>query len=542
MFIDARSVDPDKVLEAELCVVGGGAAGITLARECINSAFRVILLESGGLKYDKETQLLAAGEVSGHDYYPLVTARLRLLGGSTNHWNGFCLPLDASDFTEREWVKDSGWPFDRSHLEPFYERAQPICKLGPYRYEYLDWKAEEKKHGQTPFPMAAHRFITTVGQSSHVGAEAINAFASVGREAAKFGEVYRQELEHAPTIRTYLYANVVEIETNESASEVSRVRVACLNGNRFWVKAKLFVLATCAIQNARLLLLSNSRQQTGLGNQHDLVGRYFMEHPSISGAGRLMVSDPSLSRGIYERHLRQGTRLTCLITPAPAAQRKDKLLNCSIRLHPDPEDLVAIRAFKRIAHRLRGNDVPGDLSKDLINVVADMDGVARHIYRRTWHKASEFETLERYKLTYSAEQAPNPSSRVSLSDEKDAMGQPRAKLEWRLTESDLGNARVVLQNLGEELGRISVGRVKVELADENETLSKSFAGSWHHMGTTRMSADPKKGVVDKNCRVHGIGNLFIASSSTFPTSGHANPTLTIVALTVRLADHLKELL
>ncbi|MGH8654324.1 MAG: hypothetical protein ACREYE_20125 [Gammaproteobacteria bacterium] len=116
MFIDARSVDPDKVLETELCVVGGGAAGITLARECINSAFRVILLESGGLKYDKETQLLAAGEVSGHDYYPLVTARLRLLGGSTNHWNGFCLPLDASNFTEREWVKDSGWPFDRSHL------------------------------------------------------------------------------------------------------------------------------------------------------------------------------------------------------------------------------------------------------------------------------------------------------------------------------------------------------------------------------------------------------------------------------------------
>lgn len=122
------------------------------------------------------------------------------------------------------------------------------------------------------------------------------------------------------------------------------------------------------------------------------------------------------------------------------------------------------------------------------------------------------------------------------------MGQPRAKLEWRLTESDLGNARVVLQNLGEELGRISVGRVKVELADQNERLSKSFAGSWHHMGTTRMSADPKKGVVDKNCRVHGIGNLFIASSSTFPTSGHANPTLTIVALTVRLADQLKELL
>ncbi|MGH8580253.1 MAG: GMC family oxidoreductase [Gammaproteobacteria bacterium] len=390
--------------------------------------------------------------------------------------------------------------------------------------------------------MAAHRFITTVGQSSHVGADAIKAFALVGREPARFGEIYRPELEHAPNIQTYLYANVAEIETNESASEVSRVRVACLSGNRFWVKAKLFVLATCAIQNARLLLLSNKRQHTGLGNQHDLVGRYFLEHPTIPRAGRLMVSDPSLSRGIYERHLRQGARLTCLIAPALDAQRRDKLLNCSIRLHNDAEDLGAIKSFKHIIHRLRGDDVSGDLSKDLIMVVADIDGVARYVYRRTWRRASEFETAERYRLTYSAEQAPNPSSRVSLSNEKDALGQPRAKLEWRLMESDLRNARVVLQKLGEELGRISVGRVKVELADENEALSKSFAGSWHHMGTTRMSADPKKGVVDKNCRVHGIGNLFIASSSTFPTSGHANPTLTIVALTLRLADHLKELL
>lgn len=248
MITDARSLPKNTEIDTDVCVVGAGAAGITLARELSGQSFSVCLLESGGLEFQEDTQSLYAGENVGLPYN-LANERLRFFGGTTNHWGGYCRPLDDIDFKVRDWIPNSGWPFDKAHLIPYYERALKICQLGePYTFDVADWESEE-----TPrLPFIGNRVVTKLFRLS---------------PPTRFGRVYRNEISRSGNISTYLHANAVEIETDENARTVTRLRVASLEGNSFWVSAKLFILATGGIENPRLLLNSNKRQSVGLGNQ-----------------------------------------------------------------------------------------------------------------------------------------------------------------------------------------------------------------------------------------------------------------------------------
>ena len=322
LLIDARTLPEHTIIEAEVCIVGAGAAGITVAREFIGQPFQVCLLESGGLEFEKDTQDLYAGENIGHPYFQLDRTRLRFLGGTTNHWGGFCRPLDQIDFETREWIPHSGWPFDKTHLVPFYERAQYICQLGPFSYDVKDWETEN-----TPrIPFVGDRVVTQLFQFSS--------------PPTHFGKVYRVEIDRATNVRTFLYANVVDIETTNNATTVTRARVACLQGNRFWVSAKLFILAAGGIENPRLLLLSNKVQRAGLGNENDLVGRFFMEHPEFA-SGSWLLSDPRLPLGLYKVHHKvnngKKVKVRGMVTLSPEIIRSEGLLSASATLEPsDP--------------------------------------------------------------------------------------------------------------------------------------------------------------------------------------------------------------
>ncbi|MDA2917048.1 GMC family oxidoreductase [Nitrospinae bacterium AH_259_B05_G02_I21] len=522
MLIDARSLPKDKVIETEVCIVGAGAAGIALAREFVGQEFRVCLLESGSLGFEEDTQALYKGENIGLPYFPLHRCRLRFFGGSTNHWDGWCRPLDAIDFETRDWIPHSGWPFSKSHLGPFYERAQSICQLGPFTYDVKFWE-NPKKSPRLPFKDG--RVITKIYQRS---------------PPTKFGEVYRNEIIHADNISTYLYTNVVDIETNNTAQTVTRVRTATLEGNKFWVLAKLFILATGGIENARLLLLSNKVQSTGLGNQNDLVGRFFMEHPAMF-SGVFLPSDPHLPLGLY--HMVQGKRTIGALTLAEGVLRREKMVNISATLIPVTRlgyyyktSSRGVTSFRHNLRATRQGGAPDDFWKHLRNVLVDTDDVATAIHGKTLNP--NFLAIRLYNHI---ETTPNPKSRVTLSDERDRLGQNRARLDWRLSAIDKRSMRRAHEIIGQELGRAGLGRLKVELGEDDTTWPSSLKGLSHHMGTTRMHVDPNKGVVDENCKVHGISNLFIAGSSVFPTSGPNTPTLTIVALAVRLADHVKKL-
>lgn len=519
MLIDARSISSGQALEADVCIAGAGAAGITLAREFIGQPFRVALIESGGFDLEADTQALYQGETAGHPYFPLDICRLRYFGGTTNHWAGTCRPLDESDFEPRDWVPYSGWPFLRAHLDPFYQRAQPICQLGPYTYDVNAWTNSE----HVPFRLTSTHLITDVFQYS---------------PPTRFGEVYRDELIKAGNITIYLHANVVDIETPENAAEVTRLQVATLEGNRFSLSGRFFVLALGGIETPRLLLSSNKIQKTGLGNQHDRVGRFFMDHP-ILRAGTIALSDSEASFAtslpLYQGYTIKGSVIKGFLSPSIETQRERGLLNFGARPEYVPQRHVSegMMSWDVLRQAVHERQIPEGLFEHIINIIGDLDDIIAQRFRK--------KSQRMLALRYWQEPAPNPDNRVTLIEERDALGLPKIHLSWPLTELDQRTMYEALTLIGQELGSAGIGRLRLNDAVD-ELWSDWMAGSYHHMGTTRMSKDPKQGVVDEHLRVHNVANLFIASSAVFPTAGQANPTLTIVALTIRLADHLKELM
>lgn len=527
MFIDARAVPKNTTVKTDICIVGAGAAGITLARELIGQPFQVCLLESGGLQPEVETQQLYRGSSVGFPYFPMEATRLRYFGGTTNHWGGACRPLDPIDFQVREWVPHSGWPFDRDRLVPFYRRAQDVLELGPFAYSAEEWL----KAVPPPAAFDGQTLRNAVLQRS---------------PPTRFGQVYRNEIERAPNVRTYLNANVLEIETVEAGNAVRRLRVSSLARNDFFVSARAYVLATGGIENARLLLLSDKVNPKGVGNANGHVGRFFMEHPMTGWNNPSIIVPMDFPLRFYHARFEAALQvnetpsaatLWGFITPSEQTLRREKLLSCGIAVRaepePEPRGVVSARHFKRSLGR---GEWPEDFWEHIGNVVADFDDIAM----RGWRKLTGRERpVNKIEVAYWGEPQPNPQSRVYLSEERDALGQRRVVLDWRLTAQDHRTMRTVLELLGRELGKAGIGRLRIAPAVLNGEWESLFQGSFHHMGTTRMHVDPEQGVVDPDCRMHEVSNLYIAGSSVFPAAGHANPTLTLVALAVRLADHIK---
>jgi choline dehydrogenase-like flavoprotein len=563
VFLDARSIADGTVLDADLCVIGAGAAGITLAQELSGTSIRVAVLESGDVSFDDATQELAAGPVVGLPYFPLDTARLRYFGGSTNHWGGLCRPFEPEDFETKDWVPMSGWPISRTDLDPFYERARVIANVASGDWDLDDWL---ERDSDEPLPLPPDRVVTRVAQV-------------VKKAVRSFGANYHDDLERAANVTVYLRANAVEIETDEAGSTATRVRAATLSGNRFAVTARRFVVAVGGIENPRLLLASNSRFPAGLGNSNDLVGRYFLEHPRFLG-GILMPVDSHIPVDLYDDHHVAGTELEGYLSLSRDVLRAEGMVDVQVRLTPtyaasfvgalDSDD---IKSFQVLAGAVHGGKID-DFARHLSNVVGDLltwqrytipgspipvpyPEVVGQLMRSTPVEAQSLipdllgdvagaayadvydAPVESVALTPRIESAPIPDSRVSLASDRDPLGMPRAQLDWRLSELDRHSARRALEIVAAEIGRGGLGRVKITFDETAHDWPADLAGGWHHMGTTRMSDDPRTGVVDRDCRVHGFANLYIAGSSVFPTPGSGTPTLTIVALALRLADHLR---
>jgi choline dehydrogenase-like flavoprotein len=349
-------------------------------------------------------------------------------------------------------------------------------------------------------------------------------------------------LERAANVTVYLHANAVDLVPIESGRGLSHVQGATLEGRRFTVRAQRFVLATGAIENARLLLASGGTAARGLGNDHDLVGRFFMEHLSFP-AGLLVPTNETLSFKLYNEHRpMQGGRGTgqAFLTLPETVLRRERLLNVRAWL-PPARDLEALRGTSEGVESVFG--LIGGLGDDhtgerLAEIASHLDEIAVYGYRRFLRPAE----LHAHWLYFHMEQPPNRDSRVTLGTERDELGLPRVRLDWEIGDAAKDAFHRTVRLIAEELGRSGIGRVKMVATDPETgwpTTDRGLRGAWHQMGTTRMHSDPSLGVVDADCRVHGIDNLYIAGSSVFPTTGYTNPTLTIVALALRMADQLK---
>ena len=563
MFADAREVSDGSLLETDLCIVGAGAAGITLAREFANTRVRVTILESGGLELTTQSIDLNRGESVGLPYFPLATARLRYFGGTTNHWGGVCRPFHADDFERQEWIPFSGWPIRKTDVDPYYEQAASICHVASWQvYSAQRYGCERAVLFGSPFqPRVTQRVANSQGN---------------------FRLRFEKELQQAANVTVFLNANVADILTDESGNSVRSLRVVTFGPNRFSIRARMFVLAAGGIENPRILLAARSQREGGLGNQHDLVGRFFLEHPRFV-AGQIVPANPYLPIGLYDWHHYQKADVKSHLGLTPDVLRREAMGEVLLRFEPDfvgafstVKSSAPVASLRAVADPIKSGHMPEDLAHHVKVVLHDLShwktaslpgaplpvprpelvrevarssaaatnalipALAGNVGALTYRKLGGNPRLNRLLVTAIMQPNPNPASRVTLSHERDALGMPRSRLDWRLTDADRQAVYRTMEILGITVGRTGLGRLRITFERDGTSWPDDLVGGFHTMGTTRMSDDPRSGVVDKNCRIHGISNLYVAGSSVFPTAGSGTPTLTLVTLALRLAAKLKK--
>lgn len=530
MFIDTREIQDGATVQTTVCVIGGGIAGMTIALELNKHGIDTCLLESGGFLPDEQTRDLYRGENVGLPYAFGDGFRSRFLGGSSNCWGGWCRPWDAWEFEKREWIPHSGWPFGLAEVKSHLQRVHDALQLGPLNYDPAFWEAAINKKDVRRIPFTGGRIRDIVCQFS---------------PPTRFGTVYRATLEQSRCVRAYLYANVVELETDATARNITNVRVRTLTGKSMNVAARLVILATGGIENPRLLLASNKTQTAGLGNADDLVGRFFMDHPRLY-SGTVQFKTPWAVNKLYDAIFhRQNPEIAAYGRPiaaqlglVPELMKQEQLLGCyvwfsSVFAGAGTAAAEALQRINRAMHQLE--PLAATLRQDLPTLIANPIDTLNFTFSRLLRPRSRIKSV---RLQAIIEPDPNPDSRVTLSDEKDQLGMNRVRVRWKLGSAVQRTFDRTLAIVADELQREGIADIELDPALEGKSWPTSLESTWHHMGTTRMHDSPRYGVVDRNCRVHSVNNLYIAGSSVFPTGGTNYPTTTIVALALRLADHI----
>jgi choline dehydrogenase-like flavoprotein len=505
---DAREVAGSAELHADLCIVGAGPAGLVLARELVGIDRTVILLESGGSDTEPAAQELNRGDVNGIAYSGLDQTRHRQIGGTTNTWNtplrtlmgAKYVPLDPWDFEPRSGPGPSGWPFDGAALRTYYRRAQGVCGLGAF-----DYTGERTGGSASALPLP-----------SPILSPAIYQFGP----AALFTQTYPEQLAASNNVTLLHQGTACGLRIDSNARTATGIDVATLSGTRFRIRARLFVLAAGAVENARLLLLSREPGRDAPGNAGGWVGRCFMEHPRDRSL-RLIPAGPEVYRqaAFYDRHeWDNGVTTAGRMAFDPRIGERSELPNASITLLPLPRDSApGARLLKRVARRLGAPRLAATAPRGYGWSTTDCPD--RH-YRG-------------FQLLLNLEQFPHPENRIVLGAKPDRLGLQRAALHWQWRAPDQSRLDRLRETIAEAFRATELGRIEM---DRN---ARPDLSAHHHAGTVRMHDTPRQGAVDADTRVHGMDNLYVTGSAVFPTAGYANPTLTIVALALRLADHLK---
>ena len=525
MRIDCAHESPEAAT-ADVAIVGSGAAGQAAARRALARGCSVLLIESGGADYEAATADLNRGEIIGQHYHPLEHSRLRFFGGTTAIWGGRCADLDDIDFERRDWVDHSGWPIGPQDIASYVEEAHGLLGVDSVRPEHL----------------AASPPIDQL-----TGGELEVRWWKFDPLFDRFTIDRAADLESHPRCTLIVHATVREIVLCRDSGTVERLDVRTPEGKRIDIRARHYILAAGGIENPRILLNSNSVAGNGVGNDHDLVGRFFMEHPHARGGRIVGGADWRWLKAFARRRIGE-IEVSPTLTPSVDLQRKDGLLNSSVTVavRPPADGTHALpkRAYLHVRHRTAPTRAGRGLWKATRRAVRAYTEMTGPLHPWLLKRVRGLDLA----LVIRAEQAPNRNSRVMLGDQVDATGMRRVALDWRLSPIDVDSIAGLIGALGREARRLGMGSVEPAkwLSDPakkwvtDDLISAHPLGGFHHMGTTRMASDPRHGVTDGWGRVYGIHNLHIAGSSLFPTGGWANPTLTLVALALRTADRVAD--
>lgn len=531
MLIDLCAIENERQFDCDICVVGAGPAGIALADRLRGSGLSILLVESGGFNLELGTQGLYQGQREGAPYFRLDACRWRMFGGSSVRWGGWCKPLQPNDYTQRDWLPLSGWPISALDLQPYHDDAAALFELPNAKFDLASWA------GRLPKPLPLD------------GADLVNGVFQHSPET-DFGRMYRQRLVDAPNVTVLVHANVTQLRLKPGTAEVGSIELASLNGMRATARPRAVVLACGGIENARLLLASQADRPAGLGNEHDMVGRCFMEHLHVPVGHILAHPGKQWSQAFFAKAVFDDVRLRGVLIPSEQGLQKHRLLSTSIAIEkasfsfgtpfvgwPPQLTFPFVQYYRE--HRFTAQ---GAVVEYIKHTAERFEGLPRRF--GTWIEAKKARSRANangsadqvYSVYFRAEQAPDPANRIMLDSKRDALGVPRTKLIWSLKPLDVESVNGWTRVLDHELRQRDLGRFIEPAQDWTENV----LGGPHHMGSTRMSADERQGVVDQDCRVHSVNNLYVAGSSVFATSGYVNPTYTIVLLALRLADALRK--
>jgi choline dehydrogenase-like flavoprotein len=536
--LEARSGDIDVI------IVGAGAAGFTLANALIGSGLTVLMLEAGGARMTRVTQEPYEGDLADPSVHPwLHHYRIRATGGSSRIWGGRCIPFDPIDFADRPWAPGPGWPISYETLEPFYAAAQDAAEAGAYDYD-----PKTVLPGQ-PAELAP-------GLDGPLIQTRLERFS----RPTNFARRYLDQLRQATNVHLLAEAPVTGVRLAPEGDRVDHLEVRAPDGSVRQLRARRYVLAMGGLETVRLLLASDDVIPGGIGGEYGVLGRYYMSHMAAT-AGRIVFNRPAEIAFDYafdadEIYVRRRIALTA------KAQREIGGLNTIFRTHlPDPADprhgdpilsamyLVKDLILYEYSRRLREQRPTlktrlahiGNVLGDPVRVAAfGQKWVRRRVLAdRKLPSVVLGSRTGDYALEFHAEQAPNPDSRITLTGARDSLGMRRLHVDWRVSELDLLSLERSYALLHAELTRTGVGALVYEPGEPSARALAAGAYGGHHLGGARMSNSPRDGVVNLDNQVHGIRDLYLATSAVFPTSSQANPTLTILALSLRLATRLR---
>jgi choline dehydrogenase-like flavoprotein len=547
MIVDAQDAVDGELPPADICIVGAGAAGIAMALKFLNTRVEVLILESGGLAPEPRTQALYQGTVTDARLHsPPDRYRERRFGGTTTIWGGRCMPFNPIDFEPRPYVPHSGWPISYESVAGFYPDANRLCEAGEFVYD-----------AAAALPGVDRPMIEGF-EGQHFSSNTLERFSC----PTDFGSRYGKKLRDAANIRVLLHANVTAIQLDALGRRVEALNVKTLSGKRFLARARHFVLATGGLEVARLLLASRDVQPHGVGNDRDLVGRYYMCH--LAGTiGSIKFMGPTCAVNNGYRLSDEGIYCRRRLALKPEVQREQHLGNFVGRLHhpriTDPAHrnavLSALYLGKHFISYEYGKRLHGEENltwrarlehvRNVAGGPVELAAFGWHLFRDRKLAARNFPSIiikskaNLYSLDFHAEQQPNPASRLTLGRESDALGMLQLNIDWRYTTGDVDTVQRSLALLQADFRQSRVGLFDYDPSTVEFEMTRYGAYGGHHIGTARMGSDPNSSVVDADCRVHGIANLYVDGAATFPTSSQANPTLTLVALSLRMAEHLK---
>jgi choline dehydrogenase-like flavoprotein len=513
MIIDLETTQVVGEINCDVAIVGAGAVGIAMAAELAGSGLDVILLEAGGTGLESSSQeLYNAARSVGHPLPGLHEGRFRLLGGTTNFWGGQLVRFDPIVFEERSWLPYSGWPFGRDELDPFYERLFDLLQLRCIREDDAVWR----RLNMTAPDLGEH----------------LDLFFTRWLPNPNFAQLFRGKIE-GDQLRVFVHANVTAIDPAETAEAPVRLQLQALNGTQGKVRARFVVLSCGTIEIARLLQFPLASGASAPWGDGPWLGRGFVDHVDCF-AGKVKPINPKAFHDLFDNAYFDGYKYNPKVKLSDAAQRRDRLLGISAQFafHSDiSEHLANLKLFLRA---LTSRRMPRDFWK-LPTQLWALWRVALPLAARYLRSSRAFNPADRgIELRLTGEQFPCRDSSIRLGEDRDRLGQ--------LDGRELETLAQFAERLDEAFRTCGIASIEIDplLRARDPAFLDRVDDGFHQMGGARIGRTKADGVVDPNLAVHGTHGLYVAGAAVFPSTGFPNPTLTAMALGLRLADHLRK--